>query len=130
MSNKPEVNVTVGEAAARRVDLTPSVPAAVEQPLELPAGAVLNADGSVTLTLTKPISVKVGGQDQVFSELIFRDLSGEDLLAVRESGVEAARNKGFFQRSLDMPSLVSDLIYRRMRVKDVLRAEQAVSFFF
>ena len=86
--------IEIGDGAAQTEDAFINAP-----PMDLPANAVLNADGSVTLTLEFPKELKfrVANGDQVVrsepvTQLVLRRLTGRDLRAqtqAKDQQVEA-----------------------------------------
>lgn len=82
----PDVVEDVSEALSRST----AVVVEDEEPGKkgLPARAALNADGTVTLQLVKPVvlTISKGGQErsETFAELTFRELTGADLRVVAQ----------------------------------------------
>lgn len=94
-----------GTAAAYEAPSADVVNEDGEAATALPEGARQNTDGSVTLPLKHPVSLKIKSQhtgqvrEQKFEELTFHRLNGADMNAIA-AVTGAAVNKVAFQRSL------------------------------
>ena len=99
----------------------------------LPDGAVLNEDGTVTLTLKHPRTLKVrsGGQvrDKDYGTLTFHRMTGADMRAVsaasKDSSVIVA-----FARSTRIQQVVMNALFDIMDGADIQAAGEVIEYFF
>ena len=99
----------------------------------LPARAVLNADGTVTLQLVKPVvlTISKGGQErsETFAELTFRELTGADLRVVAQEKDDMRRTIMTLARATGTSSVVMNVLFDRMAQRDVAGATEVISYF-
>ena len=140
MSRDSDIVVTLGAdgeetaAAGGVVDLGPELPPVDEEPAELPAGAVQNDDGSVTLTLRYPKEIQIRNgagktRTERYDTLTFHRLTGADLNAVRATA-DQHQQRVLFTRSTRMQGPLMQALYERLDGKDIARAGQVLESFF
>jgi len=100
----------------------------------IPARAVLNADGSITLPLTKPVTVVIrsqarGDRTEVFSALTLHPLIGADIRAVHATSKES-QIVVMLARSARIREAVMNVLYDKMMGRDVVDAGTIVDSFF
>ncbi len=114
------------------------VPAPVEtvsdEPDTLPVGATRAADGSVTLPLRYPVTLKYrdGGSGDVreehYESFRFRRLTGADLRAI--AGADAAdRQAVAIGRAADVRPALMQRLFDRMDAADAIACGQVVAYF-
>jgi hypothetical protein len=100
---------------------------------ELPARATLNANGTVTLKLVRPITLTIskGGKErqEVCAELTFRELTGADLRVVAQERDEMKRTILTLARATGMSSPRMNVLFDRMAQRDVGGATAVISYF-
>ncbi|WP_100965355.1 phage tail assembly protein [Bosea sp. FBZP-16] len=100
---------------------------------DLPARATLNANGTVTLKLVKPITLTIskGGKErqEVCAELTFRELTGADLRVVAQEKDEMKRTILTLARATGMSSPRMNVLFDRMAQRDVGGATAVISYF-
>lgn len=101
---------------------------------DLPTGATRNADGSVTLKLTRPVSVTVrsarnGERQETYAELTFRDLTGADVRAIQAAS-PASQPIVMLARSTGIREAVMNRLFDLMRAADIAAAQECVASFF
>lgn len=105
----------------------------LERKPTLPARATLNADGTVTLKLVKPITLtisKAGKERQeTCAELTFRELTGADLRIVAQEKDEMKRTILTLARATGMSSPRMNVLFDRMAQRDVGGATAVISYF-
>lgn len=99
----------------------------------LPAGAVLNDDGSVTYPMRHPRTLKIrsGGQvrEDRYEKLTFHRMNGADMRAVsaasKESSIVVA-----FSRSTRIKQVVMNALFDLMDGVDIQAAGEIIEYFF
>lgn len=100
---------------------------------ELPAHAVRNDNGTVTLTLRKPVTLTIrnsrgGERSETYAELTFRDLNGADFRAIG-AAAPAAQQVVTLARSTGIREAVMNALFDKMTGADIIDAGQcALSF--
>lgn len=100
---------------------------------ELPAGAVRNDDGTISLTLFAPIDViyrssRGGDRTETYAELIFGRLNGADIRAVQAAS-PAAQGVVLLARSTKIREGVMNALWDRMDGSDIAAAQDIVKLF-
>ena len=99
----------------------------------LPDHAILNDDGSVTLPLHYPVSLKIKKgdkvRDEVYSELVFYRFTGADQMAINGTS-DKSRNMVMFSRSTRIREQLMKPIYDRMDASDITAGGQVMITFF
>jgi hypothetical protein len=97
----------------------------------LPARAVLNDDGTVTLALVRkvPLTIRSGGKErhEVYSELVFHELSGLDLRLIAQTG-EAMQTVTTLARATRMPVVRMNILFDHLSSRDVKAASEIITF--
>lgn len=125
----------VVEDANEALSLSGAVVVEDEEPGKkgLPARATLNADGTVTLQLVKPVvlTISKGGQErsETFSELTFRELTGADLRVVAQEKDDMRRTIMTLARATGTTSVVMNVLFDRMAQRDVAGATEVIGYF-
>jgi hypothetical protein len=100
----------------------------------LPAGAELQADGSVILRLRHPVTIKYrqpgaqAVQEDVFEDMHFHRLTGADMRAMAQAAADDRIVLLIAKSSRTRPQLMH-LLYDRMDAADVTAASLVVGFF-
>lgn len=101
---------------------------------KLPRQASLNSDGSVTLTLMQPVSLKwrpaSGGevQEERYAQLIMKRLKGADMIKIMDAD-RADMAVVSIACSVGMNAPRFRHIFERMDAVDIAAASQVVSYF-
>lgn len=100
---------------------------------QLPARAVLNDDGSVTLPLVKPVTLTIrkGGSEQqeVYRELVFHELSGLDMRLAAQEKDEMKQTVVTLARSTRMTTVRMNVLFDRLNLRDIKGATDIVKYF-
>jgi hypothetical protein len=98
---------------------------------ELPPNAKLNDDGTVTLTLTKAVTITVKKGSKVAEEhytaLTFRELTGLDRRLVSQAP-ESQQEVLFVARSTGISSARMNAIWDKLGMRDIKRIEKVATF--
>jgi hypothetical protein len=99
----------------------------------LPKRAVLNGDGTVTLSLLKPVTltIRTGGKEkqETYKELVFRELTGADVRLVTQEQDEMRRTIMALARSTGMTSIRMNVLFDRLSQRDVKGATEVIAYF-
>jgi hypothetical protein len=100
---------------------------------ELPKRAKLNADGTVTLTLLYPTSLKVVAAGEVrredhFEQLTFHRMTGGDLMALQATSAETVISAAF-ARSTKLNPAIATALFRKLDAADARAAGEVIGFF-
>lgn len=102
-----------------------------EKAAKLPARAVRNEDGSVTLTLSAPVSLTVktarGSSEEVYAELTFHELTGKDLRQIAQAKAEMQTVVALACASR-ISSARMNALFDQLKAKDVTAAAAVISF--
>ena len=101
---------------------------------ELPKRATRNDDGSITLTLRKPLpvlirSAKNGERTETYSELTFHDLVGADIRAITAAS-EASRPIVMLAKAARLREALMNSLFDRMPAAHISYAQTFVSSSF
>lgn len=100
---------------------------------ELPARAIRNPNGTITLPLRKPVTLTIrnsrgGERAETYEELILRDLTGADFRAIQAAS-PAAQGVVTLARATGIREAVMNALYDRMTGADIVDAAAcAMSF--
>jgi len=100
---------------------------------QLPEGATQNADGTVTLRLQTPVSVKIKKatgeiRSETYSSLTLRPFTGADLRAIQSTSAEM-QNIVTFSRAAGIREVVMNSLYDRMNATDIIKAAEIMNAF-
>jgi hypothetical protein len=99
---------------------------------QLPDDAVKNADGSVSLALNFPVTLrtKKNGEvkERVYRELTFHRLTGADMRMISSAKSED-QNAVTFARSTRMYQVIMNALFDKMDLTDIERAGRVLVFF-
>ncbi|TAY75337.1 hypothetical protein [Rhizobium ruizarguesonis] len=99
---------------------------------QLPEDVFRNTDGSVTLPLNVPVTLRIkkGGEirERKFSELIFHRLNGADQRAIAAATKEH-EVAVTFARSTHLNQATMNGLYDQMDLSDITRAGRVINFF-
>lgn len=100
---------------------------------ELPARAIKNANGTVTLPLRVPVSVRVrdhAGKERTdtYRELTFSYLTGGDIRAIQTATKDMASVVSF-ARATKTSQAVMNAIFDKLHAADIRDGDQIMSFF-
>lgn len=100
----------------------------------LPRRAVRHADGSITLPLLTPVTLKIqrGGEtvrEEVFEEVKMHRMTGADLMAIGSASSETKLAVSF-ARSARLNPAVATRLFSRLDGADAADASGIVAFFF
>lgn len=99
---------------------------------QLPEDAVKNADGSVSLALKFPVTLrtKKNGdiKERVYRELTFHRLTGADMRVISSAKGED-QNAVTFARSTRMYQVIMNALFDKMDLTDIERAGRVLVFF-
>ncbi|NIX75385.1 hypothetical protein [Microvirga terricola] len=99
----------------------------------LPKNAVLNADGTVTLTLLYPRTLKVKSagvvRDEEYAKLTFHRLNGADMRAISSSSNES-RVLVSFSKSTKIKQAVMNHLFDLMDGADIQASGEVIEYFF
>lgn len=99
---------------------------------KLPARARLNEDGSVTLKLVRPVTLKIttGGKqrEEIYQELVFHELSGLDLRLAAQESDEMKRTLVTLARATSMPLVRMTVLFDLLAQRDVTAMTAVVTF--
>jgi hypothetical protein len=98
----------------------------------LPERAQLLADGSVRLPLLKPVPLTIKGsngktREEVYSDLVFRELNGADMRMVMQASPERQPIVGF-ARATGISMAVMTALFDKMGTRDINAASACISF--
>ena len=101
---------------------------------ELPDRATLNDDGSVTLKLVKPVTlrIKTGSgkeRDEVYESLAFHELTGLDIRLASQESDEIKRTIVFLARATRMSVARMNVLFDRLSSRDVKGATDVIAYF-
>lgn len=107
---------------------------AAQQAGKLPPRATLNADGSVTLKLVRPIALTIRSaqgaeRTETYSELRFRELTGADLRLVAQEKDPMKATTLTLARATDMPAARMHVLFDRLTQRDVKGATDVIAYF-
>ncbi|ANM05227.1 hypothetical protein AMC78_CH03158 [Rhizobium phaseoli] len=98
----------------------------------LPEGAVQNENGSVTLPLSFPVTLRIrkGGEvrERVYRDLTFHRLNGADMRAISAAGSEH-QSAVTFARSTRINQATMNALFDNMDLSDIDRAGGILVFF-
>lgn len=98
---------------------------------ELPPNAKLNDDGTVTLTLSKAVTITVKKGTKVAEEsyatLTFRELTGLDRRLVSQAP-ESQQEVLFVARSTGISSARMNAVWDKLGMRDIKRIEKVATF--
>lgn len=117
---------------------TPAAGAAVviddgseEKAAKLPARAVRNEDGTVTLALSAPVSLTVktgrGSSEEVYAELTFHEMTGRDLRLIAQAKAEMQTIVALACATKISVARMNGL-FDQLKAKDVTAAAAVISF--
>lgn len=100
---------------------------------QLPEGATQNADGTVTLRLQNPVSVKIKKatgeiREETYSSLTLRPFTGADLRAIQSTSAEM-QNIVTFSRAAGIREVVMNSLYDRMNATDIIKGAEIMNAF-
>ncbi len=100
---------------------------------QLPEGATQNADGTVTLRLQNPVSIKLKKatgeiREETYSSLTLRPFTGADLRAIQSTSAEM-QNIVTFSRAAGIREVVMNSLYDRMNATDIIKAAEIMNAF-
>lgn len=99
---------------------------------QLPDDAVKNADGSVTIALKFPVTLrtKKNGEtrERVYRELTFNRLTGADMRVIASAKSED-QNAVTFARSTKIYQVLMNALFDKMDLTDIERAGRVLVFF-
>lgn len=98
-----------------------------------PDGATQNADGTVTLRLQHPVTVKIKKatgeiREETYSSLTLRPFTGADLRAIQSTSAEM-QNIVTFSRAAGIREVVMNSLYDRMNATDIIKAAEIMNAF-
>lgn len=100
---------------------------------KLPARALLNDDGSVTLPLIKPVTLTIrkGEKEhqETYKELVFHELSGLDMRLVTQEKDEMKQTVMTLARATRMPSVRMNVLFDRLSQRDIKGATDIIKYF-
>lgn len=102
---------------------------------ELPARAVLNDDGSVTLALVKPIVLRIKSsangkeREETYRELVFHELTGLDLRLAAQESDDMKRTIVTMARATRMTTIRMNVLFDRLAQRDVKGATDVIAYF-
>lgn len=102
---------------------------------ELPARAVLNDDGSVTLALVKPIVLRIKSstngkeREETYRELVFHELTGLDLRLAAQESDDMKRTIVTMARATRMTTVRMNVLFDRLAQRDVKGATDIIAYF-
>lgn len=132
-SNEVEIvldeEMSVSATASVAEDVIDEKPAA-----NLPKGAVLNPNGTVTLKLAAPVSLKTRNSAGVVTETVYdsftlRRFNGADQRAIRQLTGDAMTIE-MFARAANVRNPVMNALYDRMDAYDIGRIGEVIEYFF
>jgi len=93
---------------------------------ELPAKAIRNPNGTITLPLRKPVTLTIrnargGERTETYEQLILRDLNGADFRAIQAAS-PAAQGVVTLARATGIREAVMNALYDRMAAADIVDA--------
>lgn len=98
----------------------------------LPKGAIRNENGSVTLTLRKPIPLQIrsakGTRTEEYKELTFHRLMGADIRAISAASKES-QDVVALARSTRMREPIMNGLFNEMDAADISRAGDVLTYF-
>lgn len=98
----------------------------------LPRGAVEQPDGSVTITLDRPVTIAFqnsrGTRRETVSTLQFYRLTGKDLTEITNAA-ERVRERVAFALALRKNKAATNGIFDRMDAADIARASRVLEYF-
>jgi len=100
---------------------------------KLPKGASRNDDGSVTLTLIKPVDVQIRDQSgkvrtDTYDSLTFHHLTGADLRAIRAAKA-GDENIVAFARATRISEAVMNRLFDKMHIADINAGGEVMASF-
>jgi hypothetical protein len=102
-----------------------------DKTVKLPARAVRNDDGSVTLTLSAPVSLTVktgrGSSEEVYSDLTFHEMTGRDLRHIAQAKAEMQTIVALACATKISVARMNGL-FDQLKAKDVTAAAAVISF--
>lgn len=100
---------------------------------KLPPRAVLNDDGSVTLPLTKPVTLTIrkGEKDtpETYKELVFHELTGAGVRLVTQEKDEMKQTVMTLALSTRMSSVRMNVLFDRLSQRDIKGATDIIKYF-
>jgi hypothetical protein len=98
---------------------------------KLPARAVRNDDGTITLPLLAPVTLTVknarGTKEERYAEIVFHELSGLDLRLVAQAPAEKQTIVAM-ARAAKISTQRMDALFDQLKAKDVTAATAVISF--
>lgn len=99
---------------------------------QLPERAVDNGDGTITLTLIKPVSLTIKGADgktreERYEALVFHELVGADMRKIMQAP-EQRRVDAMLAAALRMPQVTAGALFDRMGRRDIEAATSVATF--
>ncbi len=102
-----------------------------EKAAKLPARAVRNEDGSITLTLSAPVSLTVktgrGSSEEVYADLTFHEMTGRDLRQIAQAKAEMQTIVALACATKISVARMNGL-FDQLKAKDVTAAAAVISF--
>lgn len=99
---------------------------------KLPASAIVNDDGSVTLPLIEPVTIthRKDGKEKsvVYSSLTFHRLKGADIQAIAAASKEKD-TVVTFARSTRMPQFVMNVLFDELDAADIVDGGKVINHF-
>lgn len=102
---------------------------------ELPARALLNDDGSITLALVKPIALRIKAsntgkeREETYRELVFHELTGLDLRLAAQESDDMKRTIVTMARATRMTTVRMNVLFDRLSQRDVKGATDIIAYF-
>lgn len=100
---------------------------------KLPEGCVWGDDGSVVMTLRKPLSLagnnEAGANTVNVNTLTFRDLTAGDMIDMTKMPTSGARSLFLLGASTGHVGPVGEKVLRAMSAKDYIRAQAVIDVF-
>lgn len=136
---KPQGTTIVIDDSEDEVTGTPAVAGAAividdgseEKAAKLPARAVRKDDGTITLTLSAPVSLTVktgrGSSEEVYAELTFHEMTGRDLRLIAQAKAEMQTIVALACATKISVARMNGL-FDQLKAKDVTAAAAVISF--
>ncbi len=102
-----------------------------EKTTKLPARAIRNDDGTVTLPLLAPVTLTIktgrGSSDETYSELVFHEMTGADLRLIAQAKPEMQTIVAL-ARATRISTPRMNGLFDLLKAKDVTAAAAVISF--
>lgn len=104
---------------------------AEEKKTKLPARAIRNDDGTITLPLLAAVTLTVknarGTKEESYSELVFHEMTGLDLRLIAQAPADK-QTVVAIARATKISTPRMDALFDRLKAKDVTAAAAVISF--